>query len=408
MKPIAEIFSQGEEVVGGHIVDSNAAWLSQQLVEMGFAVKRHSAVGDDIEDLKQLLSEIAERANCCICTGGLGPTVDDLTSQAVAEAFERPLQFDEEALAQIRQYYVRRDRDMVEANRKQAFLPQGAVRIDNHWGTAPGFSLQQRRCRFFFLPGVPYEMKHLFNESIAPTLQQNFTLQPDTLVTLKTVGVGESDIQQKLTGLDLPAQVQLGFRANPEEVQTKLLFPAGFDRQTMAQCVTKAKAFIGDYVFAVDGLEGEQGGLVDVIDELMQRKKLSLSVLETASQGMVAAKCVGRPWLRSALFRNSLKAIAVDMEVEPDSSDIMQIAATCARQLQQREGCDLALVQLYRGAPEQFRDKDSSIDLYNVLLTPDGLYRSQLSTGGAQHRKQNQSAILALDLLRRYLQNKCL
>ena len=162
MKPLLEIFSQGEELVTGQIVDTNAAWLSQQAVTCGFTVTRHTAVGDNLSELVSLLVDIAQRADCCICTGGLGPTSDDLTAMAVAEAFDRPLTFDAEAYEQIARFFANRQRTMPDSNRKQAMLPQGAKRIDNHWGTAPGFSIKYERCWFVFLPGVPMEMKQLF------------------------------------------------------------------------------------------------------------------------------------------------------------------------------------------------------------------------------------------------------
>ena len=155
MNPTLEIFSQGEEIVTGQTVDTNAAWLSQKAVACGFTVTRHTAVGDKLGDLIVLLQDIAQRADCCICTGGLGPTSDDLTAEAVASAFNLPLEFDEFAFEQINRFFAHRNRTMPESNRKQAMLPQGAVRIDNEWGTAPGFSLDFGRCWFVFLPGVP-------------------------------------------------------------------------------------------------------------------------------------------------------------------------------------------------------------------------------------------------------------
>jgi competence/damage-inducible protein CinA-like protein len=164
--PLAEIFSQGEEVINGQIADTNAAWLSQRLVEMGFVISRHTAVGDKLEDLISLLKEISHRADFCICTGGLGPTIDDLTAEAVAQAFDKPLELDTTALAQIKRHFSSRNKVMAESNRKQAYFPKGAVRLDNTVGTAPGFALQVRRCWFVFVPGVPSEMRQLFNELI--------------------------------------------------------------------------------------------------------------------------------------------------------------------------------------------------------------------------------------------------
>ncbi|WP_305907547.1 CinA family nicotinamide mononucleotide deamidase-related protein [Methylomarinum sp. Ch1-1] len=407
MKPIAEIFSQGEEVVGGNVVDSNAAWLSERLVALGFTVKRHTVVGDDLDDLKSLLREIAERADCCICTGGLGPTVDDLTAEAVAEAFARPLQLDDIALKQIQRYFSRRNRDMAESNRKQAYLPQGSLRIDNHWGTAPGFSLRQQRCLFFFVPGVPSEMKRLFETSVSASLLRNFSVRPDTLVTLRCIGIGESDLQQKLSHWRLPDHVRLGFRAGADEVQVKLLFPGDHHVQHIDDCVAQAADCLGDYVFVIDRGGQSRRGLVDVIAELMMQKNDTLSVLETASQGLIAAKCLGQPWLSATRYRRCLASLAAELDVSINQEDMQQTAVACARQLQQREGTELALVQLHSGASEQFGDQERSIILYNVLLTPDALHYSQHSAGGPPERKQNQAALSALDLLRRYLQNKC-
>ncbi len=406
MQPQVEIFSQGEEVISGQTVDSNAAWLAQELVQMGFVVKRHTAVGDNLSDLKKLLQEISLRTDCCICTGGLGPTVDDLTALAVAQAFARPLSLDSVALAQIRAYFVGRKRTMADTNRKQAFFPLGAERIDNEWGTAPGFALQENRCWFVFLPGVPFEMKAMFAEKIATRLKQRFALQANQLVTLRSIGIGESDLQEKINTLSLPEAVQLGFRAGADEVQTKLLFPAGTDQMQVKKIVQQLVSCIGDYVFAVDGLNEQRGGLVSIIDQLMQQQGLTLSVQETASQGLIAAKCIGRAWLVSASFSQSLQQLSNQLNIlfEPDAR--FKMAANIADKVQQQEGSDLVLVQLYKGSTEQFQHKDQSIVIYNFLLTPAGIEHSEFNIGGPQQRKQNQCALLALDLLRRYLQNK--
>jgi len=415
MKVIAEIFSQGEEVVSGQIVDSNAAWLSQYLNEMGFTVKRHTAVGDALDDLVNLIREIACRADCCICTGGLGPTVDDLTAEAVSIAAGQSLTFDEEAMRQVEAYFARRQRPMPETNRKQAYFPQQAVRIDNPIGSAPGFVLKVQRCLFVFLPGVPSEMKAMF-PVVQTQLQQRFDLQPDSLVTLRTEGIGESSIQQRLQDLTLPDGVQLGFRASPDEVQTKLLFPANFlpgERQQIAQQVADK---IGDYVFAIDGLDDRQGGdLLTVIDRLMSNH--TLATLETASGGLLAAKCQAREWLASAIIAKDLASAAGLFGAHPElleecqtasrDNDIAGAAQCLAAELKRQQPAELVLVQLFAGSLDDYRRQDRSIVLYNCLQTGAGAYQSQHRLSGAPQTKQNQAALLSLDLLRRYLQNKC-
>lgn len=410
MKPIAEIFSQGEEVVGGQIVDSNAAWLSRQLVELGFAVKRHTAVGDDLEDLKRLLCEIAERADCCICTGGLGPTVDDLTADAVAQAFSMPLRFDPVAYQQIERFFNARKRPMPETNRKQAMIPEGAERIDNAWGTAPGFALQYRRCRFVFLPGVPFEMHRLFDEPIRDWLKQRFTLQPGKLVTLKTIGVGESDLQMLLDKIKLPDIVQLGFRAGSEHVETKLQFPGGYPETAMTTLVDEVARLLQPFVFAIDGLNETSGGLVDIVDKLMTSANTTVSFVETASHGLMAAKCLGRSWLKGSVYEPSLASLTQRLNINIDTADLLNAGQVLAEAAWTRGTADIVLLQIYNGDPEQFHDKEQCIDLVTTLVhnspSQSSWMEQKRNLSGPPERKQNQAALIGLNLLRQHLVNR--
>jgi len=406
MNPALEIFSQGEEIVTGQTVDTNAAWLSQQAVACGFTVTRHTAVGDKLDDLIVLLKDISQRADCCICTGGLGPTSDDLTAEAVAFAFNLPLEFDEIAFGQISHFFAQRNRSMPESNRKQAMLPQGAERIDNEWGTAPGFSLHYGRCWFVFLPGVPMEMKYLFKERILPKMSTRFLLQPGQLVTIKTLGLGESAIQERINAIEMPEQVQLGFRAGPDEVQTKLLFPFGYPDTAMSQLVARFAEQLGDYVFAIDGLGEITGDLVFEIDKLMTSGKHTLALVETASQGLLASKCIGSEWLLTATYDRSIARLGQHLIAETDSDNLLASAKAIALNIQKNSRADTVLVQLYAGDNNKWHDKDKSIVLYNILLTGDVFHQATHSIAGPIKRKQNQAALYALDLLRRYLQNK--
>ncbi|MGZ5055620.1 MAG: competence/damage-inducible protein A [Methylobacter sp.] len=406
MNPTLEIFSQGEEVVTGQVIDTNAAWLSEQVVAMGFTVTRHTAVGDKLDDLMALLREISVRADCCICTGGLGPTSDDLTAEAVAKAFGLPLEFDEIAFEQIKRFFTLRNRDMPESNHKQAMLPKGSERINNTWGTAPGFSLQAGRCWFAFVPGVPMEMQHLFLESIQPALASRFLLRPGKLITIKTLGIGESAIQQRISEIEIPGQVQLGFRAGPDDVQTKLLFPQDYSETAMAALVSRVVEELGDHVFAIDGLGWTEGDLVSVVDRLMSAGKHTLAVVETASQGTLAAKCIGADWLLETRYEQSLDRLGQKLGVMVNADDMPAAAQAVAGEIQKTSAADFVLVQLYAGDNKTFHDKDQAIILYNTLLTGDGFHQTTHSVAGPIKRKQNQAALLALDLLRRYLQHK--
>ena len=405
MNPILEIFSQGEEIVTGQTVDTNAAWLAQHAVTIGFNVTRHTAVGDKLDDLVLLLQEIAGRADCCICTGGLGPTVDDLTTAAVAKAFNKPLVFDEIAFQHIQQFFVLRNRPMPEANRKQALFPDGASRLDNAVGTAPGFTLQHQRCRFFFLPGVPSEMKPMFLTHIRPHLSQFFTLKPKTLVSIRTFGIGESDIQQRISTLSIPESVQLGFRASLNEVQTKLLFPHDYCRDNMNGLIEEICALLGDAVFAVDGLLANyDNDLIATLNRLMQDQGHTLAVVETVSQGLMTSLCTGSTWLLASCYEHSQTTLLQRLLPETASSDLKVAAITLAQLIQQNNAADFALVQLYEGNKESLLDKDQTTELHSVLLTPSQCFSSRHCVAGSVKRKQNQAALLGLDMLRRYLQ----
>jgi len=403
---IAEIFSQGEEVICGQVADTNAAWLSESLVQMGFVISRHTAVGDKLQDLVALLDEISYRADLCICTGGLGPTLDDLTAEAVSKAFDCPLELDSVALVQIESYFARRNRVMAESNRKQAYFPKGAIRLDNALGSAPGFALKKNQCWFVFLPGVPSEMYHIFNELVREQLKQRFVLQASKLIAIKSIGIGESDLQNKLDDCVLPDYVQLGFRATTDEVQTKLLFSTDATKRQINDCVDVVVNKIGDPVYAVDDLNKSTTDLASVISLLMQDKNYTLWVMETASQGLISEKFIGQDWLLGSSYTQSIDATLAQLSIVKQVK-IEETAKVIANKLKETQGADLILVQLYQGDKEQFLNKAQSIILYNTLLTPQGIFQQTLTTTGPIKRKQSQAAIKALDLLRRYLQNKC-
>ena len=175
-KPKAIIFSQGDEVITGALVDTNAAFLADHCRTLGFDIVRHITVADDMDDLVQVLQEIDGLADICLCTGGLGPTQDDLTTEAFGKAFQVELELDNEALVMMRDFFAKLKMPMAEVNIKQVMLPQNSTRIDNKWGTAPGFTATGRHCRFYFMPGVPYEMKQMVDAFVLVDLQRQFDI----------------------------------------------------------------------------------------------------------------------------------------------------------------------------------------------------------------------------------------
>ena len=199
--------------------------LQEKLEEIGIPVTRHSCVGDDLGELISVLKEISMRVDICVATGGLGPTEDDLSSEAAASAVGEALVLDSKALSDIEAFFKSRNREMPESNKKQAMLPRTAEAMYNPVGTAPGFSIKIGKCVFFFLPGVPHEMKRMLSHETLPRIEKMpGKSQEHCLVrNITTFGLGESDAGERVAGIadDFP-DIKVGLRAKFPEIHVKL------------------------------------------------------------------------------------------------------------------------------------------------------------------------------------------
>lgn len=283
-----EVLATGDEIRSGALVDTNSAWLAQRLENFGLAVRRHLCVGDSCQDLVSVLREMSHRAEVVVATGGLGPTPDDLSAQAVAQALDVDLELRPEALEQVKAFFRAMGRDMPESNRRQAMLPQGSHMLSNPIGTAPGFSFELNSCIFYFLPGVPAEMRRMFSELVLPDLGRRFQdrLEPIITRTLSTFGLTESGAATALQ--DLPRElpdIDLGFRAHFPEIQIKLT-ACGHDKDIhdlLDQATTWIQARIGNAVFS----HTEQS-MAEVIQDLLRARSSTLAVAESCTGGLIS------------------------------------------------------------------------------------------------------------------------
>lgn len=204
----AEIISIGDEMTSGQRLDTNSRWLSQQLADMGVTTVRHTTIADDLDMNIEVFASAARRADVVISTGGLGPTLDDLTRDALSAAFDAPLELDAASLAHIENMFAQRKRPMPERNRIQAMMPRGTCVIPNPHGTAPGIELSIPRegrspGRIFALPGVPAEMVEMWIGTVQGRIQQMLgpDVAPVMFHTIKLFGIGESDVEVQLPDL---------------------------------------------------------------------------------------------------------------------------------------------------------------------------------------------------------------
>ncbi len=291
----AEILATGDEIRSGALVDSNSAYISQELEAAGVEVFRHSCVGDDLDVLVDILKEIGRRADISVVTGGLGPTVDDLSSEAAARALGVELVLDEEALAAIEAWFRSHKRPMSASNRKQAYFPKGARRLDNPLGTAPGFEVQIGRCRFFFLPGVPVEMRRMLAEAVIPRIRQ---LQGSRHVyrirSVSTFGYPESVVNEKLAGFEERfADLKLGLRAKFPEIHIRI-YGQSDDATTLEARLEEACRWVaGQMGNRLVSLEGKS--LESVVGQMLRERKASLAVAESCTGGLIAHHVTSEP-----------------------------------------------------------------------------------------------------------------
>lgn len=297
-----EIISTGDEIVTGLVVDTNAAWLSALLLEQGWQVRRRLTVGDNLADLKAALQESANRAEVVLVCGGLGPTADDLTAQAAAEAFDQPLTLFPNWLATMAERYASRGRTMAQSNSKQAWLPRGCEILDNPVGTACGFLVSHPashgQSRLFFTPGVPFEFKQMVREQILPRLKALAGEETDTeLRRFYTFGVSESALSDKLDAAPWPAGIELGYRSSMPLIELKLI-GHGASEADMAAAEARLLGEISPWLVGRGNEEPAQQILA-----LLGERPLCLQ--EGESRGALLAMCHPHPVLEAS-FSHSL------------------------------------------------------------------------------------------------------
>lgn len=298
--PRAVILSQGDELTTGQTVDTNANWLAGRLWGLGVPIRRILTAPDDLDEIVAVLREAALLGDVVVSTGGIGPTRDDWTAEAAAIAFGAPLEEDAEALAQVEARYAAWGRTMQPSARKQALLPRGCRVIENHWGTAPAFAMDTSGCTLFFLPGVPREMRPLFENHVEPEIRDRFASDGARLVILRTTGVPESELEQRL--VDLRASgLTVGFRAMPGEVQVKLRFDGGVPYDQQHALIELARDRLGSCLFGQDS-----GDLSEVVGALLASRGETLALAESCTAGRLAAWIAAVPGASRYLLEGSV------------------------------------------------------------------------------------------------------
>jgi nicotinamide-nucleotide amidase len=307
----AEILTIGDEVLRGEIVDSNKALLASRLLQLDIECHHQVSVRDDPADMRDAFHRAVSRSDLLLVSGGLGPTRDDLTTEVLAEAFDRGLEFDEKSFEAMRAFFDRVGREMNETNRKQAFFPTGAEILVNPVGTAPGFILEERGTLVVCMPGVPRELSLMMDEQVLPRVQAR--LQGSEAASrvrarlLRTFGMGESTLEGELSDLAKDGEAELAFRTSFPDNFLRVVARGASVAEADARIdsvVEKIRERIGDLVYG----EGEEP-LEAVVGGLLAGAGRTIAVAESCTGGLIAGKLTDLPG-SSAYFLGGVVAYA--------------------------------------------------------------------------------------------------
>lgn len=290
----AEIITTGTELLLGQIDDTNATYLARQLRDLGIDLFFRTTVGDNQARTAQALEQALARADLVITTGGLGPTVDDVTRDAVAQATGRPLVLHPELLAQIEAFFARFGARMSDNNRRQAFLPEGCIPVENPVGTAPAFIVEDERGTIITLPGVPSEMRYLMTNSVVPYLQRRLGRR-EVLVTriLRTVALGESRIDEAIADLEASSNPTVGLSAHPGQTDVRIVAKAATEAEAQAlvdDCEAQVRQRLGAAIYAT-GTTTLEAALAGLLAE----RGATLAVAETLTGGDLTRRLSTHP-----------------------------------------------------------------------------------------------------------------
>ncbi|KAA9339672.1 competence/damage-inducible protein A [Hymenobacter busanensis] len=312
--PDVEIMTIGDELLYGQVVDTNSAWMGQELGRIGLRVRQISSVSDRADEIVAALDLARTRAQVVLITGGLGPTKDDLTKHVLARYFGTELALHEPSLRDVEQIFARFNRPMLEVNRQQAFLPKTCTALRNPVGTAPGMWFEDQGTVFVSMPGVPFEMKRIMTDSVLPRLQQHFHVPPIEHAVLQTVGQGESFLAAQIADWEdqLPPNMKLAYLPYLGGVRLRLTATDDGQpnlRQRLAAQLPPLRAIIGPYLYA----EGEVS-LAAAIGRLLQERNLTIGTAESCTGGYIAHK-ITEVAGSSAYFLGSVVAYHNDVKV---------------------------------------------------------------------------------------------
>ena len=404
----AEIVSIGSELLLGQIVDTNASWIAQRLAEAGVNLFYKTTVGDNMDRMVEVLDRALDRSDVVVTGGGIGPTQDDLTREAIAKVTGRKVVTDPGSLLELRERFQKRGFILTKNNERQAQIPDGAIVVRNPNGTAPAFIVETNRGVTISLPGVPFEMKWLVENEVIPYLREKFGLtQMIHYRILKVADLGESAVDDRIGHLIAEsANPTVGVLAHPGQgdVRIAALAKSIDEANGLIDVVdTEVRELLGDHIFGVDDETIES-----VIGKLVAESKATVATCEDLSGGAVATaiqEAAGPAFLESAIANtnDALEKIARAGGENPPFEDGAERAAALARAIRQTSGATYGIAVHGVEEGDQRTENLGRGETYIVVSGPNGERARHVRSAGRGAPDRRRAAMGTLSLFRREL-----
>lgn len=414
----AAIVTVGDEILIGQIVDTNSGYIAKALDKIGIGVYEMLSVSDDRLHILNTLAFLQNRVELVIITGGLGPTKDDITKDALCEYFDDHLVVNEEVQAHVRELIEKAmKRPASQMNLDQAQVPSKARVLYNQVGTAPGMWMEKGNTTFISLPGVPYEMKYIFENSVLPTLAEEFERPFIIHKTIMTYGQGESHIAERIELWEdsLPEYIKLAYLPSPGKVKLRLT-ARGTDEEFLKSNidieVKKLSDIIGDIIVGYD----EEESIEVVIGRVLKQKGKTIAAAESCTGGRIAQMITSIPG-SSAYFKGSTVAYATEakvniLKVDQQLIDVFsvvsaKVAENMAARARVMFGTDYAVSTTGNAGPHK---GDSAVEVGTVFIgvaTPKGVYSQKFEFGQPREKVIDRTASKALELIYQEILKNC-
>jgi nicotinamide-nucleotide amidase len=415
----AEILTIGDELLRGDVTDTNATWLAEHCWQEGLAVEAINTVSDALEQIAQAVVEASHRCNVLLVSGGLGPTDDDRTSQAIAKAAQKPLLCNSAVLEALKERFKKYARPFTTNNEKQAFFPEGAQVLSNGIGTAPGFSVSVNDCKVYCMPGVPREMKQIFTDEITPELRHATGTTPAIRRTYKVFGLGESQIDDKLKGL-LPALEEAGeFNGCQASLHYRTHFPenhvtvvvrsgdAGGAERTRERIGEEITQRLGHHIFSDNG-----ASFFETIVHGLLENNATVATAESCTGGMISEMLTRVPGSSGAFhlgitaydnrYKERLLHVPVEL-IKKHGAVSRQVVEAMAQGVRELTGSTYGIATSGIAGPGGGTEEKPVGTAHFALATSDGVTHLERFFPYGRERTKTLSAYVALWILWRDL-----